>query len=164
MNTKRWTTRVLSGILVGVLTATQLPAVAIDANATVYGKEETVMVSFNASNARERNFNEGWKFYLGNNSSASNKNFNDSGWDSVTLPHDYSISQNFTTSGEAESGFLPGGTGWYRKTFTMPAADNGKTVVLNFDGVYSDASVYVNGTQVGEHHYGYTSFAMDISK
>lgn len=164
MNTKRWTTRVLSGILVGVLTATQLPAVAIDANATVYGKEETVMVSSDASNARERNFNEGWKFYLGNNSSASNKNFNDSGWDSVTLPHDYSISQNFTTSGEAESGFLPGGTGWYRKTFTMPAADNGKTVVLNFDGVYSDASVYVNGTQVGEHHYGYTSFAMDISK
>ena len=70
----------LSGILVGVLTATQLPAVAIDANATVYGKEETVMVSSNASNARERNFNEGWKFYLGNNSSASNKNFNDSGW------------------------------------------------------------------------------------
>lgn len=45
MNKKRWTTRVLSGILVGVLTATQLPAVAIDANATVYGKEETVMVS-----------------------------------------------------------------------------------------------------------------------
>ena len=61
MNTKRRTIRVLSGILVGVLTATQLPAVAIDANATVYGKEETVMVSSDASNARERNFNEGWK-------------------------------------------------------------------------------------------------------
>ena len=92
MNTKRWTTRVLSGILVGVLTATQLPAVAIDANATVYGKEETVMVSSNASNARERNFNEGWKFYLGNNSSALINYFNYSCWDSVTLPHVYIIS------------------------------------------------------------------------
>lgn len=165
MNKKRWTTQVLSGILAGVLAATQLPAVAADnSSSTIYGKEETVVVSSNGSGARERNFNEGWKFYLGNNSSASTKDFNDSGWNSVTLPHDYSISQNFTTSGEAESGFLPGGTGWYRKTFTMPASDAGKTIVLNFDGVYSDAYVYVNGTQVGEHHYGYTSFAIDISK
>lgn len=164
MNKRTWTTRVLSGILAGVLAATQLPAVAADSNSTVYGKEETITVSSDESTARERNFNEGWKFYLGNNNSASNKNFNDSSWSSVTLPHDYSISQNFTTSGEAESGFLPGGTGWYRKTFTMPEADSGKTIVLNFDGVYSDAYVYVNGTQVGEHHYGYTSFAMDITK
>lgn len=164
MNKRTWTTRLLSGILAGVLAATQLPAVAVDNNSTVYGKEETITISSNESTARERNFNEGWKFYLGNNNSASNKNFNDSGWDSVTLPHDYSISQNFTTGGEAESGFLPGGTGWYRKTFTMPTADSGKTIVLNFDGVYSDAYVYVNGTQIGEHHYGYTSFAMDITK
>ena len=77
--------------------------------------------------------NENWKFHYGEVPEGWYKGYDDSAWTSVTLPHDYSISQNFTTSGEAESGFLPGGTGWYRKTFTMPAADNGKTVVLSRD-------------------------------
>lgn len=115
------------------------------------------------SDDRSQSFNEGWKFYLGTSSLAQNPNFNDSDWESVTLPHDFSITQEFTTSGEAESGFLPGGTGWYRKTFVAPESFDGKRIVINFDGVYSNATVYVNGTQVGEHHYGYTSFAFDIT-
>ncbi|MFR3424788.1 MAG: sugar-binding domain-containing protein [Lachnospiraceae bacterium] len=97
-------------------------------------------------------------------SGAESTSFNDGSWDAVTLPHDFSISQNFTTSGEAESGFLPGGTGWYRKSFTVPSGCDGKSVILSFDGVYQNAYVYVNGKQVGENHYGYTSFAFDISK
>ena len=141
-----------------------LPATALAAEAgTIAGDAETVTVSSNAAAERETNFNEGWKFYLGTSSTAQNVNFDDSNWKSVTLPHDFSISQSFTTSGEAESAFLPGGTGWYRKTFTLPESSAGKTLLLNFDGVYSDAYVYVNETQVGEHHYGYTSFAFDIS-
>lgn len=147
-----------------ILGCTVLPAAASAApTGTVTGSPETIQVSAGVGTERENNFNEGWKFYLGNNSSAMDPGFNDSGWDSVTLPHDFSISQPFTTSGEAESGFLPGGTGWYRKTFTMPASAAGKTVLLQFDGVYSDAYVYVNGTPVGENHYGYTPFAFDIS-
>lgn len=147
-----------------ILGCTVLPAAASAApTGTVTGSPETIQVSTGVGTERENNFNEGWKFYLGNNSSAMDPGFNDSGWDSVTLPHDFSISQSFTTSGEAESGFLPGGTGWYRKTFTMPASAEGKTVLLQFDGVYSDAYVYVNGTFVGENHYGYTPFAFDIS-
>lgn len=130
---------------------------------TVYGAEETVKVTSGQS-SRETNFNEDWKFYLGTSSTAQNKNFDDSGWDKVTLPHDFSIIQDFTTSGEAESGFLPGGTGWYRKTFTMPEGDANKHVILSFDGVYANAYVYVNGTYVGEHHYGYTNFAFDITE
>ena len=114
--------------------------------------------------SRENDFNEGWKFYLGTSSTAQNKNFDDSSWKSVTLPHDFSITQRYTTGGEAESGFLPGGTGWYRKTFTLPSSAAGKTILINFDGVYSDAYVYVNGTLVGENHYGYTNFAFDISE
>lgn len=141
-----------------------LPATALAAEAgTIAGDAETVTVSSNAAAERETNFNEGWKFYLGTSSTAQNVNFDDSSWKSVILPHDFSISQSYTTSGEAESGFLPGGTGWYRKTFTLPESSAGKTLLLNFDGIYSDAYVYVNGTQVGEHHYGYTSFAFDIS-
>lgn len=147
-----------------ILGCTVLPAAASAApTGTVTGSPETIRVSAGVGTERENNFNEGWKFYLGNHNSAMDPGFNDSGWASVTLPHDFSISQSFTTSGEAESGFLPGGTGWYRKTFTMPASAEGKTVLLQFDGVYSDAYVYVNGTPVGENHYGYTPFAFDIS-
>ena len=147
-----------------ILGCTVLPAAASAApTGTVTGSPETIQVSTGVGTERENNFNEGWKFYLGTSSSAQNQNFDDSSWKNVTLPHDFSISQPFTTSCEAESGFLPGGTGWYRKTFTMPASAAGKTVLLQFDGVYSDAYVYVNGTFVGENHYGYTPFAFDIT-
>ena len=146
-----------------VLGCMALPAAAAAPTGTVTGSLETIQVSAGVGTERENNFNEGWKFHLGDIASASTPGFNDSSWKSVTLPHDFSISQSFTTFGEAESGFLPGGTGWYRKTFTMPASAAGKTVLLQFDGVYSDAYVYVNGTFVGQNHYGYTPFAFDIS-
>ncbi len=135
-----------------------------EGNSDVITADETVKVDTSEYASGDNNFNADWKFYLGTSGSASQVNFNDSSWDTVTLPHDFSISQDFTTSGEAESGFLPGGTGWYRKTFTLPESMEDKTFVLNFDGVYSDAYVYVNGTQVGENHYGYNSFAFDISE
>ena len=130
---------------------------------TVAGEEETVEMNSIAITERETDFNDGWKFYLGNVSSAYTTTYDDSSWDDVTLPHDYSITQTFTTSGEAESGFLPGGTGWYRKTFTLSEEQAGSSIVINFDGVYSDAYVYVNGEYIGENHYGYTSFAFDIT-
>ena len=157
---KRFLAGVLAGIL--ILTGTALPAYA-EEGGTVAGAPETIQVSANTPAGRESNFNEGWKFYLGDNKSASSANFDDSAWTAVTLPHDFSISQAFTASGEAESGFLPGGTGWYRKGFTLSSEDAGKRVTLKFDGAYSDAYVYVNGAYVGENHYGYTAFAFDIT-
>lgn len=158
--------RLVSSVITGALLVSMIPisAIAADTDAgTVAGEKETVRVSSITASSRETNFNSDWKFYLGTSSTAQNKNFDDSSWKNVTLPHDFSISQGYTTSGEAESGFLPGGTGWYRKTFTLPEADAGKRIVMNFDGVYSDAYVYVNGTLLGENHYGYNSFAFDIS-
>lgn len=163
MKAKKQSRRVLSLVLAAALLLGTIPGrVSASQEETIMGNAETVQVS-NTGMERENNFNAGWKFYLGNNSSAYQKNFDDSGWDSVSLPHDFSISQSFTTGGEAESGFLPGGTGWYRKSFTLPETMAGKTFLLNFDGVYMHATVYVNGTQVGEHHYGYTAFAFDIT-
>lgn len=149
--------------LSAVMVFTSIPITVYAAEETVFGAEETIKVS-SATSERERNFNDGWKFYLGDNSSAKNKNFDDSSWDAVVLPHDFSIFQDFTTSGEAESGFLLGGTGWYRKTFTMAESDDDKSVVLNFDGAYMHSYVYVNGTYVGENHYGYTAFSFDITE
>lgn len=125
---------------------------------------ESIQSAVQPSEDRDINFNENWKFYLGTSSSAQNKDFSDASWEDVSLPHDFSIFQNFTTSGtEVESGWLPGGTGWYRKHFTMDASDEGKTVTLSFDCSYNHTYVYVNGTYVGENHYGYNSFAFDIS-
>lgn len=164
---KHFVKRLAAAAFAGILITTSLsvPAKAGEDSSgqTFPGEEETIHISSGDLTERDNNFNKGWKFYLGTSSSAQNKNFDDSSWKSVTLPHDFSISQSYTTSGEAESGFLPGGTGWYRKTFTLPESYQDKTLVLNFDGVYSDAYVYVNGTQLGENHYGYTSFAFDIT-
>ena len=158
--THRW----LAALLAVVMVITLLPVGLITASAaTIKGAAQTVDLTADKYDARENNINKGWKFYLGTSSTAQNQNFDDSGWDNVDLPHDFSISQSFTSSGEAESGFLPGGTGWYRKTFTMPESTDGKTILLNFDGVYMHATVYVNGEYVGEHHYGYTNFAFDIT-
>ncbi len=61
------------------------------------------------------NFDSNWKFNLGDVENAQTANFDDSKWRQVSLPHDYSIEQDYSKSMEAESGYLPGGTGWYRK-------------------------------------------------
>ena len=117
----------------------------------------------------ELNFNKNWKFHYGNNDvdkpAQPDTNDNTAAWKNVNLPHDYSIEQEFTANGtERESGNLPGGDGWYRKTFVMPVAYEGKRVILNFDGSYNETSVYVNGKPVGENFYGYNSFSIDITE
>ena len=166
---KRFAKQLLSFTLAGVLAFSNVPFTVQAANnqtegaETISGAPETIQIQGNIQGAREMNFNEGWKFNLGDSSTAQNPGFNDSDWDDVTLPHDFSITQSYTTRGEAESGFLPGGTGWYRKKFVLPESYAEKRKVLNFDGVYSDAYVYVNGEQAGENHYGYTAFAFDIT-
>ena len=160
--------RLLAGAMAILLTCQTLPVLAEEtessAGETVYGSEETIAVEQDSLSGRSINFNSNWKFYLGDIGNAYSPGYDDSDWEEITLPHDFSISQSFTTRGEAESGFLPGGTGWYRKSFIIPESENGNTVILNFDGVYSDAYVYVNGTYVGEHHYGYSNFSFDISE
>ena len=157
------THRILALLLALVMVISMAPVRAAAAGATIVGNPERVQLGADAAAQRVNDFNKGWKFYLGDNSNASNQSFDDSQWDNVNLPHDFSITQHFTSSGEAESGFLPGGTGWYRKSFTIGEEAAGKTFLLNFDGVYKDAYVYVNGIFVGEHHYGYSNFAFDIS-
>ena len=158
---KQRTKKLMAVMLSVAMSASMLPAQAIVAAPTsgvTFTEAQDIQVS-HYGEERSTLFNDGWKFSLGRSSSAYRPEFNDADWENVTLPHDFSIFQDFTPSGEAESGFLPGGTGWYRKSFTLPESCAGKRMVLNFDGVYSHAAVYVNGTKVGEHHYGYTAFA-----
>lgn len=120
-----------------------------------------------SANEREINFNKGWKFHFLDEEAETGMeqtNFDDSTWEEILLPHDFMITREQSNSYEAESAFYPGGTGWYRKSMTFPAEYAGKTVVLNFDGVYNHAYVYVNGQKLGENHYGYNDFSFDISE
>ena len=112
---------------------------------------------------RSRDFDAGWKFHLGEVSGAEAPGFSDSAWRSVTLPHDYSIEQDYTKSAQGESGYLPGGIGWYRKTFTVPQSDAGKRLLLQFDEVYMNSTTYLNGKKLGDHPYGYSPFSFDIT-
>lgn len=122
---------------------------------------ETVYVNAYGTGERSVSFNDHWRFYLGELNGAQAPSYNDSSWKNVSLPHDYSIDQGFSTAApaEQESGYVLGGTGWYRKAFTLTEDMRGKTISVDFDGVYMNATVYLNGTQLGTHPYGYTPFS-----
>ncbi|HET6386354.1 MAG TPA: beta-galactosidase GalA [Armatimonadota bacterium] len=93
----------------------------------------------------------------------SQPGFRDGSWRVVHLPHDYVVEQKFTPTANAGHGSLPTPLAWYRKTFTLPASDRGKTLWIDFDGIYRDAIVYLNGKELGEHQSGYTSFRYNIT-
>ena len=86
-----------------------------------------------------------------------------SSWRTVDVPHDWSILQDPSPSFTNATGYFPGGLGWYRKTFTLPAADAGKKISVDFDGVFDNSYVYLNGQPLGNHPFGYTGYSYDIS-
>ena len=126
-------------------------------------KEVVYVNSVNNATERTQNFDANWKFYLGDAGNAQTSNFDDSKWRNISLPHDYSIEQEYSKQMEAESGYLPGGTGWYRKHFTVSDDLKGKEIRLDFDGVYMNSTVYINGEELGTHPYGYTPFSFDLT-
>ena len=88
-------------------------------------------------------FNFNWKFHLGDMSEAANAGFNSSDWQDVRLPHDWSVEHSFTQEKtDGATGFLPGGIGWYHKTFQMPANAKNKVTWIEFDGVYTNSEVF----------------------
>ena len=111
-------------------------------------------------------FNDDWKFSLGDIAGAENPAFDDSGWRELELPHDWAVEGDFSIENPSGTGggALPGGIGWYRKTFNAPADESDKVWRLEFDGVYMNSEVFVNGVSLGVRPYGYISFGYDISK
>jgi len=92
-----------------------------------------------------------WKFHLGEVIGAQTTSYDDSSWKDLDVPHDYSISQSFDRYSPSGSGggYLNGGVGWYRKSFGMPAAASPEQrVFVQFDGVYMDSTVWMNGTEI----------------
>jgi beta-galactosidase len=105
-------------------------------------------------------FTADWKFHLGDVPDAQEPVFNDTQWRTLNLPHDWSIEGPFSKDNPATAGggALPGGLGWYRKSFTMPASDTNKIITIEFDGVYRNSEVWINGHYLGKRPYGYSSF------
>lgn len=116
-------------------------------------------------------FDYDWRFHRGGAQGAEMPSFKDADWRKVDLPHDWSIENIPGTSspfdpdaaGQVSTGFTVGGTGWYRKRFTIPAEQKDKRIYIHFDGVYMNADVWLNGIHLGNHPYGYTSFWFDIT-
>jgi beta-galactosidase len=128
-------------------------------------------------------FDSGWKFHLGSEwgsaqnlskaasgSGPAGKTFSDANWRTVNLPHDWVVELPFDPSADAGHGYHPVGPGfpqnsvaWYRRTFELPKADSGKRLWLDFDGVYRNCDVFVNGWFIGHHDSGYSGFRYDIT-
>jgi len=110
------------------------------------------------------NFGRHWKFHLGDIQDACKMTFDDSGWRELNLPHDWSIEGEFRKDNPATAGggALPGGIGWYRKVFTIPAADSTKLIFIEFDGVYQNGEVWINDHYLGKRPYGYSSFRYEL--
>ena len=113
--------------------------------------------------SEKRNFDNGWRFHLGDVKQAETPAFADKDWRPVDLPHDWSIEGPYGSKNASGTGFLPGGMGWYRKTFTLPASMRGRRVSIRFDGVYRDSDVWINGAHLGHRPYGYSSFEYDLT-
>ena len=128
-----------------------------------------VMLTGMTAQARERQcFDKNWRFVLGDSVQMSKVDYDDSRWRQLDVPHDWAIEGDFYVGNPsgAGGGALPGGIGWYRKTFTLgdcetPMKDT--KFFIEFDGVYMNSTVYVNGEKVGYRPYGYSSFEYDIT-
>jgi beta-galactosidase len=110
-------------------------------------------------------FDKGWHFHLGDVNGAELSTFNDANWRNLNLPHDWSIEGKFSKDNPAtpEGGALPGGIGWYRKTFIEPALAKSKRIYVDFDGVYQKSTVWINGHELGFRPNGYISFRYELT-
>jgi beta-galactosidase len=109
-------------------------------------------------------FDANWRFHLGDAAEARQPAYDDSGWREIRLPHDYSAEQPFDPeNGASGTGYLPGGIGWYRKAFVLPAGETNRLTSITFDGVYRNSTVWLNGTRLGDRPYGYATFSYDLT-
>lgn len=107
-------------------------------------------------------FNDSWTFKLGDDQNASKPDYDDSKWQKLTLPHDWSVKGTLSPDLASCTGYLPGGIAWYRKSFDGKTIDAAQAYIY-FEGVYNRSSVYLNGHLLGERPNGYVSFMYDMT-
>jgi len=154
-----------------LVAATGLLIVAFSGITSCIGKTQKEVVT------RTVSFDYDWRFIKDSLINAEGSDFDDSGWRILNVPHDWSIEDLAGQNGEdvigpfdksaidkMSSGYTTGGIGWYRKSFTTKPDDEGKLFYLQFDGVYMNSDVWINGKHLGFHPYGYTPFFYDITE
>ncbi len=126
--------------------------------------------------SRNQSFDDNWKFLKDSIAGPEEPGFDDTGWRTVDLPHDWSVEDlpnqsdsvigpfSKKSEGGMSTGYFVGGTGWYRKHFILSPAEIHKIIWINFDGVYMDCDVWLNGHHLGSHPYGYTPFNFELTK
>jgi hypothetical protein len=112
---------------------------------------------------QDKLINQQWKFHFGDIPGASAGSFNDKNWKTVDLPHDWSIESSFSSQWASATGYLPGGIGWYRKSFIVPATWKGKNISLLFDGIYMNSEVWINDHFLGKRPNGFVPFYYDLN-
>ncbi|WP_221391237.1 sugar-binding domain-containing protein [Dyadobacter sp. NIV53] len=108
-------------------------------------------------------FNFDWKFHMGDTLGAEKVTFADQSWRKLDVPHDYSIEGSFDQNLPSCNGYLPGGIGWYRKSFSVSASGKDRKVFVRFDGVYKNSEVWINGHYLGKRPSGYIAFEYDLT-
>jgi beta-galactosidase len=175
-------------LLKGVAALATLPLIA-DLPAYAVANSEAPHTTSIMSAGREQSFDADWRFFIGDAAGAERPEFDDRHWRMLDVPHDWSIEDlpaRLESTGEAtlwgnnaptrigpfdadasegksSTGFVGGGTGWYRKRFSIALPAARRRVEMRFDGVYMDADVWLNGQHLGNHPYGYTSFSFDLT-
>jgi beta-galactosidase/beta-glucuronidase len=109
-------------------------------------------------------FNNNWKFSKGDLKGAEKPGYDDFRWTNISLPHDWSIEGPYGKDNPSCQGYLPGGIGWYRKSFKISKSNREKKIAIRFDGVYENSEVWLNGHFLGKRPYGYISFGYDLSQ
>ncbi|GAB2504876.1 hypothetical protein GCM10008940_03400 [Microbulbifer agarilyticus] len=116
-----------------------------------------------SNGTRSSDFNFGWKFALQDDQAFMQPEYDDGDWRALRLPHDWSIEQDFDPNMDGATAYLPGGVGWYRKTFATPEGAEHKRTYLYFDGIYNHSEIWLNGHKIGGRINGYTPFYYDIT-
>lgn len=114
----------------------------------------------------EIDFNNNWKFLLGDEPEAFKPECDDSNWEMLNIPHDWAFEKGVSRNGAQtdKGGYFDGGIGWYRKVFEMPAEWAAKRILIEFDGIYMNSEVWINGHYLGKRPYGYISFRYELSE
>ncbi len=113
---------------------------------------------------RETDFGFDWRFQKGDFEQAANPGYDDTEWRLLNLPHDWSIEGPYSSEYASGTGFLPGGIAWYRKSFQLNPSLKGKVIAIEFDGIYNNSEVWINGNYLGKRPYGYSSFQYDLTE
>lgn len=123
------------------------------------------------ASAEQHTLSQGWRFRTGDHPGAERTVYDDRSWQKVSVPHDWSIADKpdgsppfhrGAVSGQ-DSGYLPGGIGWYRRHLVLGAQEAAQTVLVHFEAIYMDADLWINGQHVETHHYGYTAFTVELT-